>query len=84
MRQCAPAGVANQNSLVLVGRGTLFPFQELQEPNRVDVGSHSLARRAVSGYEVRRKPEIPGEGGYRVGGLGEALHSSRAISRAAL
>ena len=82
--QCAPAGVANQNPFLFVGRGALLPFEELQEPDGFEVGGRLLARRAVSDNQVRRKAEIAGEGGYRSGGLGEARHSSRAISRAAL
>ncbi len=82
--QCAPAGVANQNPFLFVGRGALFPFEKLQEPDGFQVGGRLLARCAVSDNQVRRKPEIAGEGGYRGGKLGEALHSFRAISRAAL
>ena len=82
--QCAPTGVANQNPFLFVGRGPLFPFEELQEPDGFQVGDRLLARRAVSDNQVRRKAEIAGEGGYRGGKLGEALHSWSAISRAAL
>jgi len=46
--QCAPAGVANENPFLFVGRGPLFPFEKLQEPDGFQVGGRLLARRAVS------------------------------------